>query len=72
MTHQKHKTDGRIVVVGLTRKGEELRPLFDFHERINAMLFADLPPEEQGLAFSLLSKMQRNAESAPEGDRPPL
>ena len=66
VARQKHKTDGRAVVVTLTEEGHELRHLSDFHRRINAELFKGFLPEEQELAFSLISRMQANAEAALE------
>jgi len=64
VTRQKHETDRRIIVVTLTDKGNELRHLSNFQERINALLFAGFSQEEQTLAFALLSRMQDNAEAA--------
>ncbi|WP_439525139.1 MarR family winged helix-turn-helix transcriptional regulator [Marivita sp.] len=66
VARQQHKTDGRAIVVILTEKGNELRHLSDFHQRINARLFEGFSPEEQDLAFSLLARMQANAENALE------
>jgi len=66
VARRKHKIDGRAIIVTLTDKGEGLRHLSDFHQRINAKLFADFSPEEQELAFSLLARMQENAEIALE------
>lgn len=66
VARRRHETDGRAIVVTLTDKGDGLRHLSDFHRRINAKLFADFLPEEQELAFSLLSRMQKNAETALE------
>lgn len=72
VARQKHKTDGRAIVVTLTEKGNELRHLSDFHRRINTKLFEGFSPEEQDLAFSLLSRMQANAKTGLEelGDQP--
>jgi len=64
VARRKHKTDGRAIVVTLTDKGVELRHLSDFHQRINAILFQGFSPKEQDLAFSLLTRMQENAETA--------
>ncbi|MGB5868902.1 MAG: MarR family transcriptional regulator [Albidovulum sp.] len=66
VARQKHETDGRAIVVTLTEKGNELRHLSDFHRRLNTKLFEDFSPEEQDLAFSLLSRMQANAKTALE------
>jgi len=63
LARRKHKTDGRAIVVTLTEKGNELRHLSDFHQRINAKLFKGFSPEEQDLAFSLLARIQANAET---------
>ncbi|MFK7871103.1 MAG: MarR family winged helix-turn-helix transcriptional regulator [Roseobacter sp.] len=69
---RKHKTDGRAIVVTLTDKGEELRHLSGFHQRINDTLFLGFSQKEQSLAFSLLKRMQENAKAALEEleDRP--
>lgn len=66
VTRRKHKTDGRAIVVSLADKGKDLRHLSDFYRQINAALFQGFSPEEQGLAFSLLARMQENAEAALE------
>lgn len=66
VARQKHKTDGRAIVVILTDKGEDLRHLSGFYQQINARLFRGFSPEEQSLAFSLLAKMRENAEAALE------
>ena len=66
VARQRHKTDGRAIVVTLTEKGNELRHLSDFYQRINTQLFEGFSPEERDLAFSLLSRMQANAEAALE------
>ncbi|MGB7263456.1 MAG: MarR family transcriptional regulator, partial [Albidovulum sp.] len=66
VARQKHETDGRAIVVTLTEKGNELRHLSDFHRRLNTKLFEGFSPEEQDLAFSLLSRMQANAKTALE------
>ena len=66
VARRKHKTDGRAVVVILTDKGEELRHLSDFHQRINAVLFEGFSPKEKDLAFSLLLRMQENADKTLE------
>lgn len=52
------------MVVVLTEKGKKLDHLSDFHNRINAMLFEAFSQKEKDLAFSLLSRMQKNAETA--------
>ncbi|MFY0690367.1 MAG: MarR family transcriptional regulator [Paracoccaceae bacterium] len=64
VARRKHQKDGRAIVVILTDKGDELRHLSDFHQRINATLFEGFSPEEQDRAFSMLSRMQENAETA--------
>lgn len=63
VARRKHKTDGRAVMVTLANNGEKLRHLSDFHERINAALFEGFSPKESDLAFSLLLRMQKNAET---------
>ncbi len=68
VARRKHKTDGRAIVVTLTDKGDGLRHLSEFHERINAALFDGFSQEEQELAFSLLSRMLENAETALKSD----
>ena len=64
VTRQRHKTDGRVMVVGLTKKGLELNHLADFHERINAILVSGFSEEEARIAFELLARMQLNAQNA--------
>lgn len=66
VARRKHNTDGRAIVVTPTDKGEELRHLSGFHQQINATLFRGFSQEEQSLAFSLLARMQANAETALE------
>lgn len=68
VVRRRHETDGRVMIVSLTDKGSELRHLSDFHERINAILFEGFSPEDRDLAFSLLSRMQTNAEAALKGE----
>lgn len=72
LTRQKHKADGRVIVVSLTEKGEDLRHLSELHVRINAMLFKGFSQEEKELAFSLLARMQMNAEVALEEEHASL
>jgi DNA-binding MarR family transcriptional regulator len=69
VVRRRHETDGRVMVVALTEKGDELGHLSDLHERINTMLFEGFSPEERTLAFSLLSRLQSNAEAAQNVDR---
>ena len=64
VARQRHVTDGRAMVVTVTGKGRKLDHLSDFHERINAALFAGFSAEERDRAFDLLRRMQRNAEDA--------
>lgn len=64
VVRKSHETDGRVTVVTLTKKGEELGHLSDFQERINTALFKGFLPEERDLAYALLSRMQKNAEAA--------
>lgn len=64
LTRQRHKTDGRVMVATLTRKGRGLNHLADFHERINAVLFSGFSESEARLAFDLLWRMQMNAQDA--------
>lgn len=68
VARQKHETDGRVMVVTTTKKGDELSHLSNLHEKINAMLLEGLSPEERTLAFSLLARMHHNAEVALEED----
>ncbi|MHA6327226.1 MarR family winged helix-turn-helix transcriptional regulator [Roseivivax sp. CAU 1753] len=69
LTRRKHKEDGRVVVVVLTQKGDKLRHLSDFFARINARLFEGFSQNEKDLAFSLLMRMQKNAETALEEEK---
>jgi DNA-binding MarR family transcriptional regulator len=70
VARRRHETDGRAIVVTLTDTGEGLRRLSDFHHRINARLLHGFSRAEQDLVFSLLSRMQANAEAAlEEGSR---
>jgi DNA-binding MarR family transcriptional regulator len=62
LVRKKHETDGRVMVVTTTDKADELSHLSNLHERINAILFEGLSAGEQDIAFSLLSRMQTNAE----------
>lgn len=64
---RRHATDGRAMIVTLTKKGQALNYLSDFHEKINAALFADFSKEDQDRAFDLLSRLQANAETALNG-----
>ncbi|MEM9031169.1 MAG: MarR family transcriptional regulator [Pseudomonadota bacterium] len=63
VARRRHEDDRRAMVVHLLERGENLRHLSDFHQRINAALFAGFSSEDQGLAFSLLERMQQNAEN---------
>lgn len=64
VVRQKDEDDDRVSIVALTKKGNDLRHLSNFHERINEILFEGFSSEERFLAFSLLSKMQINAEKS--------
>lgn len=64
LNRQRHKTDGRVMLVAPTRKGLELNHLADLHERINEIVLAGFTPEESTLAYDLLQRMQMNAEDA--------
>ena len=64
VTRRRHDTDRRKTVVTATEKGRELDHLSNFHERINTLLFRDFSASERNAAFSLLLRMQENAEAA--------
>lgn len=64
VVRRRHQTDGRVTVVRPTKKGDALDHLSNFHERINMILFAGFSQEERSLAFSLLLRLQNNAETA--------
>ncbi|MEM7641210.1 MAG: MarR family transcriptional regulator [Pseudomonadota bacterium] len=64
VARQRHRTDGRAMVVIPTERGQALDHLADFHERVNAVLFDGLTAEECEQAFDLLRRMQANAEGA--------
>ncbi|MEM8851808.1 MAG: MarR family transcriptional regulator [Pseudomonadota bacterium] len=64
VTRRRHEQDGRVIVVGVTEKGQGLSHLSDFHERINAALFKGFSSEEREAAFDVLRRMQANAEKA--------
>ena len=59
---QRDDADRRLTVVTLTRKGQELDHLSDFHERINTLILRGFSQDERDLAFALLARMQTNAE----------
>lgn len=52
--------DRRAVVVGLGEKGEALRPLQDVFEEVNAILLADLVPQERADLMRLLERVERS------------
>lgn len=64
VVRRKHDTDGRIIVVNTTEKGQALDHLAGLYEQMNDVLFAGFTPAERGQAFDLLSRMQGNAETA--------
>ena len=64
VTREQSDADRRVIVVKPTGKANGLRHLSDFHQRINDLIFKGFSPEEQALAFSLLARMQLNAETA--------
>jgi DNA-binding MarR family transcriptional regulator len=50
--------DRRAVVVGLSARGEALRPLHDIYEEVNRILLAELSVEEARTLFDLLDRVQ--------------
>lgn len=61
---QKDDKDGRVIVVTLTKKGQDLDHLSNFHESINSILFDGFTELECQQAFELLVRMQLNAKNA--------
>lgn len=58
------ESDGRVTIVSLTPKANELKHLNNFYQTINSALFADFTPEERKLSFELLRRMELNAKKA--------
>ena len=59
--HRKSKTDGRSTLVSLTRKGEELRPVFDdISRRLIELVTLSLSGEESETLEKLLGKVLSN------------
>lgn len=61
VARRKHDTDGRVIVITLMDKGQELDHLSDFHNKINAVLFDGFSEGECQLVFDLLERMKLNA-----------
>lgn len=60
--------DGRVSVVDVTKAGQALDHLSDFHEQINDALFDGFSASEKSLAFDMLERLRSNAETALETD----
>lgn len=67
VNRRRDESDGRVTVVSVSAKGQELNHLADFYETINSKLFVGFSARERALAFDLLRRMELNARGALEG-----
>lgn len=56
-------TDRRAVVIGLSEKGESLRPLQTVQQDVNAILLAEFSEDQRQTLVALLGKLERNGQS---------
>lgn len=66
IVRSRNETDGRVTIVDVTVKGQELNHLATFYEEINTSLLVGFTDEENELVFDLLRRIERNAISALE------
>jgi DNA-binding MarR family transcriptional regulator len=57
-------SDGRMMHIKPTKRGEELNHLIDFYEEINSVLLHGFTKQEREAVFDLLFRMEQNASKA--------
>ena len=61
---RRDKSDGRVMLIKTTNKGQALEHLSDFHEDINSILLDGFNEQERETVFDLLFRLEQNASKA--------